>query len=105
MPQEKSPDGWREITTNPLLDWAVNFQNLTPRGDFARRLLNQISATAAMMSGAAHFFELRNPPAWLHPDGAVEATSFYETKQLKSTLERLVDFDRINAGAMRFSMA
>jgi NTE family protein len=95
---------WREVTTNPLLDWAVHFQNLTPRGDFARKLFNQISATAAMMSGAAHFFELRNPPAWFHPDGAVEATSFYETKQLKSTLERLVDFDRINAGPMRFSV-
>ncbi|WP_445505322.1 patatin-like phospholipase family protein [Microvirga sp. G4-2] len=36
------------------------------------------------------------------PDGAHEATSFYETKLLKSTLKRLVDFERINTGAMRF---
>src|SRR6476659_1740127 len=36
-------------------------------------------------------------------DGALEATSFYETSLLKSTLERLVDFDRINACEMRFS--
>jgi predicted acylesterase/phospholipase RssA len=47
---------------------------------------------------------LRQPAPWLHLDGALEATSFYETKHLKSTLERLVDFDRINAGVMRFSV-
>src|SRR6201999_1991470 len=31
-------------------------------------------------------------------------TSYYDTSALKSTLERLVDFDRINDGAMRFSV-
>jgi NTE family protein len=56
------------------------------------------------MAGAAGFFTLRQPAPWLHPYGALEATSFYETKLLKSTLERLVDFDRINAGEMRFSV-
>ncbi len=39
-----------------------------------------------------------------YPNGALEATSFYETKLLKETLERLVDFDRINDGATRFSV-
>ena len=34
----------------------------------------------------------------------VEATSYYDTAPLKATLERLVDFDRINAGEMRFSV-
>ena len=34
----------------------------------------------------------------------MEATSFYETTLLKATLERLVDFDRINSGEMRFSV-
>jgi NTE family protein len=32
------------------------------------------------------------------------ATSWYDNAALKSTLERLVDFDRINHGAMRFSV-
>ena len=31
-------------------------------------------------------------------------TSFYETDDLRATLERLVDFDRINAGPMRLSV-
>jgi NTE family protein len=33
-----------------------------------------------------------------------EATSFYDTRELKRTLERLVDFDRLNAGSARFSV-
>ena len=69
-----------------------------------RTLFNQLSATYALVAGAAGFFTLRQPAPWLHPNGALEATSFYETKLLKSTLERLVDFDRINAGEMRFSV-
>jgi NTE family protein len=38
------------------------------------------------------------------PHGTSEATSYYDTQPLKETLERLVDFDRINSGAMRFSV-
>lgn len=95
---------WREITANPLLDWVDDLGALTPRGDFARSLFNHMSAGSALVRGAANFFELRHPPAWLHPNGVLEATSFYETKHLKSTLERLVDFDRINDGPMRFSV-
>ena len=40
---------------------------------------------------------------WLQPGGTTAATSFYDTKHLKHTLERLVDFDRLNAGMTRFS--
>ncbi len=95
---------WQEVTANPLLDRAVRLVTLMPRGDFGRSLFNQMSAASALVYGAANFFQLRHPPAWLHPNGLVEATSFYETRQLKSTLERHVDFDRINAGEMRFSV-
>ena len=77
---------------------------LAPKGDLPRALFNQLSATYALIAGAPGFFTLRQPAPWLHPNGALEATSFYETKLLKSTLERLVDFDRINARAMRFSV-
>ena len=37
------------------------------------------------------------------PGGTLGATSFYDTRELKRTLERLVDFDRLNAGLTRFS--
>ncbi|MBK4739281.1 patatin-like phospholipase family protein [Noviherbaspirillum sp. DKR-6] len=32
------------------------------------------------------------------------ATSYYDTRELRTTLERLVDFDRINSRAMHFSV-
>jgi len=74
------------------------------RGDFARSLLNQLSAVAALAGGVAGFFAPRYPVAWLQPPGSPEATSHYDTAPLQSTLERLIDFDRINAGQMRFSI-
>ena len=90
---------WKQVTTNPLLDWMTGTA-ATPTGDVARTLFNQLSAGCSVMAETAGFFGLRLPPPWLHPNGAPAATSFYETKQLKSTLERLVDFDRINARTM-----
>jgi NTE family protein len=63
-----------------------------------------MSAGWALVGGAAGFFTPRHPAPWLHPKGALEATSYYETRLLKETLERLVDFDRINAGETRFSV-
>lgn len=95
---------WREITANPLLDWMGVPDALMPRGHAPRAFFNQASANYAMMAGAAGFFTPRPISPWLLPDGAQEATSFYETKLLKSTLERLVDFDRINASKTRFSV-
>jgi len=95
---------WQEITTNALLDWVAATGEFIPKGDFVRGLFNQMSAASAVMSGAAGFFTLRQPVAWLQPSGTIAATSFYETKDLKSTLERVVDFDRINSAEMRFSV-
>lgn len=95
---------WREVTANPLLDWADAFNALAPKGHLPRAAFNQISASCAALAGAAGFFFPRYPAPWLHPSGALEATSFYDTRPLKRTLERLVDFDRINARGMRFSV-
>jgi NTE family protein len=74
------------------------------RGDMARSFLNKMSAGFALASGARGFFAARAFPPWLQPDGTIEATSFYDTKALKHTLERLVDFERLNAGVTRFSV-
>ncbi|SEF15661.1 NTE family protein [Rhizobiales bacterium GAS191] len=95
---------WEEITANPMLDAAAALGEFWLKGDFARGLFNQMSAAVALLQGAPSFFSSRQPPVWLNPHGALEATSFYETKQLRSTLERLVDFDRINSGETRLSM-
>jgi NTE family protein len=57
-----------------------------------------------MTSGVPGFFVPRMPFPWLYPTGAIEARSFYDTASLKSTLEGLIDFDRINSREMRFSV-
>ncbi|HEV8017261.1 MAG TPA: patatin-like phospholipase family protein [Steroidobacteraceae bacterium] len=88
---------WGAMAPFAVPPWAV-------RGEFARGALNQLSAGAATVAGAAGFFAPRVPSAWLQPPGSVEATSYYDTAPLKATLERLVDFERINAGETRFSV-
>ena len=54
---------------------------------------------------ARGFFKARPVLPWFQPAGTTDATSVYDTSELKRTLERPVDFDRINAaGATRFSV-
>ena len=96
---------WQEITANPLLDWAAAAHALTPKGDLPRALFNQLSATCALIAGAAGLFHACGSPlpgctrtARSRPRASTRPSC------LKSTLERLVDFDRINAGEMRFSV-
>src|SRR5690242_20383002 len=51
------------------------------------------SGLAALLFGQPGFFAPRPVHHWLSP---VKPTSYYSTDALKVTLERLVDFDRIN---------
>jgi NTE family protein len=92
---------WTLITTETSLGW---FDWAALRGDNGRKLLNRISANVALTIGAVGFFHARTLSPWLQPPGTTEATSFYDTAELRRTLERLVDFDRINAGDTRFSV-
>lgn len=66
--------------------------------------VNQVSAFSTLLGGAPDFFKPRGLHPWFAPSGTEGAQSFYDVRPLKSTLERLVDFDRINSGAMRFSV-
>jgi NTE family protein len=68
-----------------------------------RATQNQYSATMASLVGIPGFFEPRYSPAFLM-GGAAPLLSYYDTSALKTTLERLVDFDRINACEARFSV-
>ena len=70
----------------------------------AREGLNEASASQVMLFGVPGFFRPRFPPAPFQPRGSLEAISYYDTAPLKSTLERLVDFDRINSGPVRLSV-
>lgn len=57
-----------------------------------------------MLMGVPGFFKPRFPPAPLQRRGTLEAISYYDTLPLRETLERLVDFDLINSGAVRLSV-
>lgn len=94
---------WTQVTSNGPWDWSHHSLADLARSSEARNLLNLMSANAAAAFGAAGFFSARPLMPWLQPGGALAATSFYDTKHLKHTLERLVDFDRLNAGITRFS--
>ena len=94
---------WEGVTTKPWWCWSER-DSLLLKGDAARQWLNQLNAGFAMVGGASGFFTPRFPAPWLHPPGTADATSIYDTSGLKATLEMLIDFDRLNANAMRFSI-
>jgi len=99
---EKLREFWEAVTTPPfgIPDWRWSYLE----GEFAHSLINQARSLSALMGGAPGFFRPRVPPPYLQPNGTLEAISYYDLAPLQATLERLVDFDRINAGATRFSV-
>jgi NTE family protein len=100
---EKLRAFWEMVTTpafelpGGVFDASVLWAN-TPEA-----WIGPLGATRALVSGAPAFFEPRFPPPYLRTGGGAAATSFYDVAPLKTTLERLVDFDRINAKETRFS--
>ena len=81
---------WTQVTSSAPWDWSNNPFGDLARSDHTRNLLNQMSANLAASFGAAGFFSARAFMPWLQPGGTLAATSFYDTKSLRDTLERLV---------------
>ena len=96
---EKLREFWRTITTPPI--WPVRISDLVNGAGLPFDLRKQISAMHALTFGQSNFFAPRKPADWLFGH---TPTSYYDTSSLKSTLERLVDFDRINSREIRFSV-
>jgi NTE family protein len=93
---ERLHEFWDLVTSGPARQALVL--------DGYRRTFNRWSATCAALFGVPGFYTPRFPPAFLQPEGAAGAVSVYDTKDLRSTLERLIDFDRINAKTIRLSI-
>jgi NTE family protein len=83
-----SPVPWNPVTTS----------------DRGRSLFNETSAALIATFGVPGFFTPRVPPAPLWPQGSPQSQSYYDTAPLRKTLERLVDFDRINDLTTRLSV-
>lgn len=85
---------WEEITA-PTSWWPSGLTG--PLATWQQKL----SAQSALIFGQPGFFSPRSALDWFSTE---KPTSYYDTRALKSTLERLVDFDRINNKEMRFSV-
>jgi NTE family protein len=104
-PSEKRVDRlrafWETVSARPF---GVPYLPLEGRDEFSHRLVHQVSSLGALIGGAPGFFQPRIPPPFLYPNGAPEALSYFDVTPLRATLERLVDFELINAGATRLSV-
>jgi NTE family protein len=72
--------------------------------DFARPMMNKMAAASAMFFGIPGFYVPRVPAPQFAPEGTLAALSYYDTEPLRTTLDELVDFDRINSGDLRLSL-
>ncbi len=101
---ERLREFWEGVTTASPLGWFNDAAGQWVQGDMGRKLFNSMSAWRAVISGVPGFFSPHVSGPWLRPRGTREALGYYTTSHLRSTLEWLVDFDRINAGPCRFSV-
>lgn len=96
---------WERVTTPPLglpSMYAAMIGAMGVGGDQFHTLLNQTRAFATMTGGAPDFFMPRPVPPSPTGDLPPDAASYYDVSPLRATLLDLVDFDRINAGEMRY---
>jgi NTE family protein len=100
-PREKRVERLKEFWQ--MVSAPVPWNPIT-KGDRGRSLFNETSAALIATFGVPGFFTPRLPPAPLWPPGSPQSQSYYDTAPLRATLERLVDFDRINDLKTRLSV-
>ena len=93
---ERLREFWNLVTAGRGWPWM-------PDGDNARKLHGAWSSMMTMMFGQPGFFAPSLENAWFSPRGARTATAFYDTAPLRETLLRLVDFNLLNKGSVRYA--
>ena len=109
-----SPEGERVARLREFWETICAFSIEWPAGEGLANALpfafdinsvrNAMAATRALVQGQPGFFKPRFPSPLWSPFSGDAATSFYDTAPLHQTLERLVDFDRLNSGEVRVSV-
>jgi len=94
---------WNKVSSEPYSAVASAIAPVAIGSEAGRRGFNQMSAAAVLAAGVPGFFTPRVLPPFFQMNGSAGATSFYDTRPLRTLLEQYVDFDRINAGSTRFS--
>ena len=98
---------WESICRQP---WGPPTLPVLPTDDFElpdawRIVVDSVEAMRAMLEGQSGFFVPRPWYAHALSTPGPHTASFYDTRPLRATLERFVDFDRINhSGEMRVSV-
>jgi NTE family protein len=98
---ERLREFWELVSTPPL---GVPHLQGIQLDEMTRRFVNQTRALGILFFGAPHFFKPRFQLPFVGPSREADEVSYYDVTPLRATLERLVDFDRINAGTTRFSV-
>jgi NTE family protein len=99
---KKLREFWEAVSTPPL--GVPHLKSVEIADEITRRFVNQTRALGILLFGAPHFFQPRMPSPAFWPSQHAGSISHYDIAPLRATLQRLVDFDRINAGETRFSV-
>ncbi|WP_374544920.1 patatin-like phospholipase family protein [Rhodoblastus sp.] len=102
---EKLRAFWEKVSEPPLGPFGTPYNpNIKHMNDFVHRAINQFRAFGIAALGAPGFFHPRVPSPFVWPAPKPSELSHYDVSPLRQTLERLVDFDRINAKQTRLSV-
>lgn len=93
---------WETVSASPF--GIPYLKSLDSHDETQHQIVNQTQAMGALLFGASKFFVPRLPPPMLWPPGSADRASYYDNTPLRPTLERLVDFGRLNSGQTRFSV-
>ena len=105
-PQDRVPylrQFWESVTQDDFGGVSPLFKAMLTRNDSQHQMLNLASSVRTMLFGIPGFFQ-PCPMIANMEKGTLAATSFCDTAPLKTTLEQLIDFDRINSGEIRFNV-
>jgi NTE family protein len=105
---ERLREFWQTVTAPPLLPpTPPAWQEAAAQGQpMARTVLGWFEASRALFEGQRGFFTPRVPSPLFSLDAAPDTLGHYDTAPLAATLERLVDFERLNArGGMRLTVS
>lgn len=96
---EKMMQFWDRIATPEVINSALLPDNME-----SRKIQHWFSAQSALIFGQPGFFTPRFPPTLSGFYDNPDKLSYYDTSPLKSTLEDLIDFDRINSKKTHLSL-
>ncbi|CEG57698.1 patatin-like phospholipase family protein [Legionella fallonii] len=91
---EKMHAFWELIATPSYLDPIISFND-----GQSRKLEHFVSSQVTLIRGQPGFFQPRFPPPEFGCYDSADSISYYDTSPLRSTLERFIDFDRINSNS------